>query len=131
MSKKEQLTCQVVLHEDTILFISLGTNVDAFTSDFTGNGIFQSSATTMTLKEVRVRLQEGIQCSGAGTGPSCIVEKFIHTKNLRPSGVSSGRKHVTKLKRTTRDAVQSVDLWEGCWVSGCYRPPQKAPGNSF
>lgn len=117
--QKEQLKCQAVLHEDTILFISLGTNVDAFLSDFTGNVIFQSSVITMPLKKVRVRLQERIQCSGAETAPSCIVEKFIHTKNICPSGVSSDRKCVTKLKRTTRDAVQSVDLWGGRWVSGC------------
>lgn len=79
--QKEQLKCQVVLHEDTILVISLGTNVDAFLSDFTGNVIFQSSVITIPLKKVRVRLQERIQCSGAETAPSCIVEKVIHTKN--------------------------------------------------
>lgn len=122
--QKEQLKRQVVLHEDTILFISLRTNVEAFLSDVTGNLILQRSAITMPLKEVR-RLQERIHCSGAETAPSCIVEKVIHTKNICPSGVSSDRKCVTKLKRTTRDAVQPVDLWGGCWVSGHYWHPQK------
>lgn len=129
--QKEQLKCQVVLHGDTILFISLGTNLDTFLSDFNENVIFQSSVIAMLLKEVRVRLQERIQCSGAETAPSCIVEKVIHTKNICPSGDSSDRKCVTKLKRTTNDAVQSVDLWAGCWVSGCYRHPQNVPGHSF
>lgn len=90
--QKEQLECEVVLHVDTILYISLRTNVDAFLSDFTGNVIFQSSVVTMPLKEVRVRLKERIQCSGAETAPTCIVEKVIHTKNICPSGVSSDRK---------------------------------------